>query len=461
MDSSFSLGNVYKEVYSFFVLRCYSLVGMKRGAFVYLFIFLLVLSPPSVSAFSFDAYHFFETLTGYVSSITGKFGDVPLETTNITIDILQSAPASNEDIDNDGVPDFYDNCRYTYNPGQEDCDQDNIGDACDPYSTCGYVDTDGDGIGDNQDNCIYVYNPGQENVDHDAYGDACDVCVTYPVHDIDHDNHLALGCTGGDDCNDNDNTVHPAKPEVCGDAKDNNCNGQIDEGCIQCATTDNDGDGVNACSDCNDYDGTINPDAAEDCSGNTDYDCDLVLGCDDPDCTSNTLCTSNCDFDQDGYDSQACGGVDCGDYDYLVYPGALEIADNVDNNCDGIVDEGILPSDLSPLPQQTTLDTSLPELTLPALTSPVLDARTAQEVLVTLLETERSLHELKIKVDTLADFAPSFSNIAKILTVTLQRTDDLIRRLDAQQAVTKSQLQQYVLETNHNLNELRNTLLMK
>ena len=57
MDSSFSLGNVYKEVYSFLRFECYSLVGMKRGAFVYLFIFLLVLSPPSVSAFSFDAYH--------------------------------------------------------------------------------------------------------------------------------------------------------------------------------------------------------------------------------------------------------------------------------------------------------------------------------------------------------------------------------------------------------------------
>lgn len=50
------------------------------------------------------------------------------------------------------------------------------------------------------------------------------------------------GCTDADkdgvcstaqkaDCNDNDPTVSPSLPEVCGDGKDNNCSGAIDEGC--------------------------------------------------------------------------------------------------------------------------------------------------------------------------------------------------------------------------------------
>jgi len=420
-------------------------MSVRRGFVVFLLVtFLFTL--PVVSAASWGVFHLVEDFFGkYLSFITGRAagGDSP--------------PPEMPDDDDDGIPNIQDNCPNTPNPGQEDCDGDGAGDACDP-DTCPGGDSDGDGITDDQDNCPSVHNTNQLDTDNDGKGDVCDVCPYLAVHDRDHDGYLATGCVGGTDCDDNDFTMHPGLPETCGDAKDNNCNGQVDEGCVQCATTDADGDGVNACSDCNDNNGNVHPGALEDCSDSIDLDCDTLRGCDDPDCVGHAACISNCDFDQDGYESPACGGVDCGDYDYLVYPGALEIADQVDNNCDGQIDEGALPSPETLLPGELPSDLILPEFTLPALTSPVLDARTAQEVLVALLETEQQLLQLKIKVDSLADILPSFSSTSALLGATMQTVQNLVSRLEARQAVTKSDVQQFLREAGHNLEVLRTTL---
>jgi len=50
----------------------------------------------------------------------------------------------------------------------------------------------------------------------------------------------------------------------------------------------------------------------------------------------NGLCP---DADGDGYADIACGGTDCDDTNVLVFPGANEICDGLDNDCDGAIDE--------------------------------------------------------------------------------------------------------------------------
>ena len=47
------------------------------------------------------------------------------------------------DLDNDGIPDYMDNCPDIYNPDQTNSDEDSYGNAC--------------------DNCWYVNNPDQED----------------------------------------------------------------------------------------------------------------------------------------------------------------------------------------------------------------------------------------------------------------------------------------------------------
>ncbi len=111
---------------------------------------------------------------------------------------------------------------------------------------------------------------------------------------------------------------------------------------------DADQDGWEAGEDCDDGDSAVSPEAVEICDG-SDNDCDGLVDGDDPDIQANTWYI---DHDADGYGSTdyttvSCAvpagytddASDCDDLDPAVHPGATEVCDGADTDCNGTVDD--------------------------------------------------------------------------------------------------------------------------
>ncbi|HEY0883171.1 MAG TPA: putative metal-binding motif-containing protein, partial [Archangium sp.] len=168
------------------------------------------------------------------------------------------------------------------------------------------------------------------------------------------------------DCNDRDPLAFPGALELC-NGLDDNCNAEIDEGLpIVAYYRDEDGDGVGGMKtgegckappmgsvtqsgDCDDTKANVRPGQAEVCNG-IDEDCDgtpdnglpfqdFYADVDgDGFGASNSTPVSSC---QTSVQGRVTNPGDCNDTNPTIKPGAIELCNKVDDNCDGQMDNGI------------------------------------------------------------------------------------------------------------------------
>jgi hypothetical protein len=309
------------------------------------------------------------------------------------VDADQDGYPADEDCD-DNNPDIHPGAEEICNGMDDDCDglTDDEDDSVDPSSQSDwYRDADSDGFGNESDQVSaceapawYVedsgsgfdcddtdpaYHPGAEESDCTDPNDYnCDGSVAYEDADAD-------GFSACEDCNDADAEVNPDAVEICNKI-DDDCDGAIDDDDesldMETATwwfADGDADGFGDAdtstllcempfgyvaddTDCDDSAAGTYPGADEYCDG-VDTDCD---GTEDEDDALDAP-TWYADGDSDGYGVStstivACAqppgyvadGTDCDDTSNTTYPGATELCDGYDNDCNGVEDDTVLGS---------------------------------------------------------------------------------------------------------------------
>ncbi len=165
---------------------------------------------------------------------------------------------------------------------------------------------------------------------------------------------LALGCGDDDSSADAATDSGSGCPESCDDGLF--CNGEERCEAGECVVGEPPCAGacdeeIDRCEGCADVDGDGHEDAA--CGGDDcdDEDADRFPGndelCDDidQDCDPSTI--GDTDLDGDGeIDAMCCNGelcgTDCDDTRSAVFEGASEVCNRIDDDCDGVLDEGAL-----------------------------------------------------------------------------------------------------------------------
>ena len=275
-----------------------------------------------------------------------------------------------QDFDEDGwgsTTSILDSCSemtgYVSAEHDGDCDDTDAAIHPDADETCNEVDDNCDSLIDNDP---IDGTTGYRDSDGDGYGlatEAVELCALTDEYSED-DN----------DCNDRDASIHPGADEICNEI-DDDCNDLIDDEVIRGITFYRDSDGdehgdadspVIACSlpagavashdDCNDTVASIHPGADEVCN-EIDDDCDGTTDEDATDALSFYL-----DDDGDGWGNEAdlvfdCSkpdgfvpardAFDCDDTDIEVHPTADEYCNDIDDDCDELIDEeGAIDGDL-------------------------------------------------------------------------------------------------------------------
>jgi len=218
-----------------------------------------------------------------------------------------------------------------------------------------------DTCGDSDDNCDGIYQrTWYLDVDGDGYG----VDGKHNVADCEQPSDAGDKLGGqyvllADDCDDDDDTIHPGSDDAC-------------KGCLGDWYPDQDQDGYGdemspsvslGCEDpaqhvpnngdCDDNDDQVHPDAKETCWDGIDSDCDGFQDLADEDSTNWYV---DEDGDERGFADSWLGRScdppleagcanndrDCDDSDTSIHGDAEEVADGKDNDCDGYHDEDFI-----------------------------------------------------------------------------------------------------------------------
>ncbi len=282
---------------------------------------------------------------------------VPEDDSASTTDTALCTLHPDRDGDGHGDPQVWThNCDIEgYVQSHTDCDDTDPGIHPGAQEFCNTLDDDCDGLvdeGDIKDETWY------RDADSDGYGTEEDELVR-----CEPPNGYARY---GGDCDDENSEAHPGAMEVC-DEVDQDCDGTIDEDGVDGQTwfVDSDGDGhgsadeqVRACDmpegyaasddDCDDHHSARFPRNPEVCD-NTDNDCDETVDEEAIDATvwfydgdgdghgDGSTFVVECDTPAEHVDDRS----DCDDTNASRYPGATEVCNDIDEDCDGSTDEDV------------------------------------------------------------------------------------------------------------------------
>ncbi len=219
-----------------------------------------------------------------------------------------------------------------YVSNNTDCNDASSGVNPSASEVCDGVDNDCDELVDDADASVNGQSVWFQDADGDEYGNVGSpkLSCSQPSGYVSDDN----------DCDDAVATTYPGAPTVCAAGVDANCDGSDD-------SVDGDGDGVLSCDgDCNDANATIYPGASEYCN-DVDDDCDGSV-----DESAADASTWYQDADSDSFGNEAVNvsqcdqpagyvsdATDCDDASNGINPGASEVCNDIDDDCDGLTDD--------------------------------------------------------------------------------------------------------------------------